>query len=212
MFLTRIQLDPLKRATLIALNNPNKFHGAIQSSYPEPNERVLWRIDTIGDKDYLLILSPKFFNTHSLVNQFGVTGESAQSKNYDQLLNRITDGSVWNFRLTANPTKSSFQGYESRGKVLGHITEQWVKEWLIKKSAPNGFSVDGDSFRVMFSKWVSFKKHGKGSNVVLREVIFEGTLKVENSILFKKALINGIGRGKAYGMGLMTVIPCGKSS
>ena len=42
--------------------------------------------------------------------------------------------------------------------------------------------------------------------VTLLAVSFEGVLKVEDAEIFRKTLISGIGREKAYGMGLMTVI------
>ena len=36
-------------------------------------------------------------------------------------------------------------------------------------------------------------------------VTYEGVLTVVDAEIFKKALVNGIGREKAYGMGLLTV-------
>ncbi len=41
----------------------------------------------------------------------------------------------------------------------------------------------------------------------MNRVSYEGLLKVSDADLFKKLLVNGIGKEKAYGMGLMTVIP-----
>lgn len=35
---------------------------------------------------------------------------------------------------------------------------------------------------------------------------YEGTLRVVNPLLFRQALTNGIGRGKAYGLGLLTIV------
>ena len=37
-------------------------------------------------------------------------------------------------------------------------------------------------------------------------VTYEGTLEVTDVERFKKALTEGIGRGKAYGMGMMTIV------
>ena len=45
-----------------------------------------------------------------------------------------------------------------------------------------------------------------GSMVSLLSVSFEGVLEITDEELFKAALTNGIGRGKAYGMGLLTII------
>ena len=39
------------------------------------------------------------------VEQFG-TGAAAETRSYDPLLQRVEPGSCWQFRLTANPTKS----------------------------------------------------------------------------------------------------------
>ena len=43
--------------------------------------------------------------------------------------------------------------------------------------------------------------------VRLSQAAFEGVLQVKDAELFRHALIQGIGRKKAYGFGMMTVIP-----
>lgn len=35
MFLSRVPLDLHKRATVIALANPQRFHGAVEQAFPE---------------------------------------------------------------------------------------------------------------------------------------------------------------------------------
>lgn len=208
MYLTRILLDPLRRSTMIAMANPNKFHGAIASAYPNREARVLWRIDSLGEKDYLMILSPQKFDAASITAQFGYEDMPAQVKDYTPLLERITVGSRWGFRLTANPTISvkDTENPAARGKVKAHITDQWEKKWLENRAAKNGFVLHTDEFGVTYSKWISFYKDLKKQKVTLHEVVYEGTLTVEHPEIFKKALINGIGRAKAYGMGLLTVV------
>lgn len=42
--------------------------------------------------------------------------------------------------------------------------------------------------------------------MTLQEVTFEGVLTVKDPEIFKETLISGFGRGKAYGMGLMTLM------
>ena len=42
--------------------------------------------------------------------------------------------------------------------------------------------------------------------MLLREATYEGVLTVTDVDKFKELLCNGIGRGKAYGMGLLTVM------
>ena len=47
----------------------------------------------------------------------------------------------------------------------------------------------------------------KQAHVALNRTVFEGELRISNLEKFKRALVKGIGREKAFGMGLLTVIP-----
>ena len=77
----------------------------------------------------------------------------------------------------------------------------------MERSISLGFSLEEDKFDIKESKWKSFHKgKEKGRRIDILSVTFEGELKVTEAETFHELLINGIGRGKAYGMGLMTVI------
>lgn len=105
MYLSRVELDPIRRSTMTALAAPQKFHGAVESAFSGERRRRLWRLDRLGEKLYLLLLSEEMPDLSGVVEQFG-TGAAPESRNYDPLLARITPGSRWQFRLAANPTKS----------------------------------------------------------------------------------------------------------
>lgn len=93
MFLSRVSLDLHKRATMIALANPQRFHGAVEQAFPGERRRRLWRLDPLGEKLYLLILSEDAPDLSDIVEQFG-SGEPGETKSYDPLLERIVTGSV----------------------------------------------------------------------------------------------------------------------
>lgn len=48
--------------------------------------------------------------------------------------------------------------------------------------------------------------HGKDI-IHLKKVRFDGILTVTNAELFKKVLTKGLGHGKAYGLGMMSISP-----
>lgn len=208
MYLSRLTLDTANRNTMKALVSPSIFHGAIESSFIGSRKRNLWRIDSLNGTQYLLILSKDTPDFADAARQFG--GQNAaewEYKPYDSFLASITDGSVWNFRLTANPTHSKKTDSGRRGKVYAHITEKYQKEWLIKRSEKNGFLLDENSFSVVSSRWLKFHKKSSGNSMLsILSVTYEGLLKVSNADAFRKALTEGIGRGKAYGMGLLTIV------
>ena len=67
-----------------------------------------------------------------------------------------------------------------------------------------------DGFDVTASQWLRFARGGENSRPVsLLSVTYEGVLKVTDAAQFCLLLTNGIGRGKAYGLGLMTVLQRG---
>ena len=194
MYLSRISLDITDRNTMKALSSPSIFHGAISDSFKGGRPEVLWRIDHLNDRPFMLILSIDKPDLTNFSRQFS-NGELWETKDYDQLLDRIT----------SNPTKTICDKNGKRGKVAAHITTEHQKNWLIYKGTKNGFSVNESSFDVVQSKWHRFYKQGN-NYVTLLSVTFEGILEITDAEKFKAALTKGIGRGKAYGMGLMTVM------
>ena len=206
MFLSRIKLDTTRRSTMKALASPNLFHGAIEQSFSGPRSRNLWRIDTLGENTYLLVLSRNAPDFKSLIAQFGTEGNSWESRSYDALLGRIETGGFWHFRLTANPTISKAFGSAERGKVLGHITSEHQKRWLLDRAEKHGFSLEEERFSVVQSRWIRFRKGTDGGRPVsLLSVTYEGMLTVTDPVLFTQTLTDGLGRGKAYGLGMLTV-------
>jgi CRISPR system Cascade subunit CasE len=207
MYMTRIPLDSSNRETMRALYAPNRFHGAVESAFSGERKRRLWRIDRLNGQLYLLLISEEQPDTELLLAQFGSGTQAAQCKCYDDFLNRIASGRQYHFRLTANPTKAIRNENGERGTVAAHITAGFQKEWLLKQSEKHGFALDEDAFNVVQNKWHKFRKGSTKHSVSLFSVTYEGILTVADAELFRTVLTHGIGRGKAYGMGMLTVIP-----
>lgn len=205
MYLSRIRLNTARSETMRALAAPNIFHGAIESAELDKRTRKLWRVDELRGEKYLLILTEEPQDFSGVADQFGYDG-CYEFKCYDEFLKRITDGSRWQFRLKANPTVQKYQPQKGRGRVYAHITAAHQQEWLKKQAEKNGFAL-GEEWAVTGSQWYIFKKN-RYTNISVRmlAVTYEGILTVTNAEAFKKALINGIGREKAYGLGMMTVV------
>ncbi len=200
MYLTRLKLDINNRRTMSALASPNLFHGALESAFPGERKRRLWRIDTLRQETYLMILSEDKPDLSKVAEQFSSPEEKWESLPYEKLLDRISAGSRWHFRLAANPT------VKKDNKVMAHITAKYQREWLMKRAGRLGFRLEEDEFQVTGSHWYRFrKKREEKQYVSLLAVTFEGTLTVEDPELFRQTLCRGVGREKAFGMGLLTV-------
>ena len=211
MYLSRVELDLTRRAVMQALAAPQKLHGAVESAFAGERRRRLWRLDRLGGKLYLLLLSEDRPDLAGITAQFGPAEGSgaAETRDYTPLLQRITPGSTWQFRLTANPTKScSAPGAAAaRGVVRAHCTVEYQRQWLLQRAEKHGFALTPDSFTVTASHWLQFAKGGdRRRPVTLLSVTYEGVLQVTDPQAFCQMLSQGIGRGKAYGLGLMTVM------
>lgn len=206
MYLSRAELDPTRRETMVALISPQKFHGAVENAFAGARRRRLWRLDRLGEKLYLLLLSEERPDLTALCAQFG-TGAPPETRPYDPLLERVTAGSCWQFRLTANPTRSKKDSadHTARGTLKPCYLEVEQEEWLWAQAAKHGFAVSERSFAVTRKQTYHFKKNGTRP-VTLLAVTYEGILQVTDPEAFKALLCEGVGRGKAYGLGLMTII------
>ena len=105
MYLSRVELDPTRRSTMAALAAPQKLHGAVESAFFRERRRRLWRLDRLGENGCICCSSARMRRScpawwSSLaperLRRPGITTRFWQ---------RVTPGSRWQFRLTANPTK-----------------------------------------------------------------------------------------------------------
>lgn len=206
MYLSRMTLDVTRRETMMALASPSMLHGAVEQAFSGQRQRNLWRVDQLNGQYYLLILSREKPDLTKAAEQFAPEGETWETKDYSALLKRTVNGSKWHFRLCANPTYSIPNKGQARGRVCAHSTTAHQREWLINQSKKHGFALAEDSFDVTRSGWYRFSKGVKGSRISLLAVTFEGALTVTDAELFRAMLTDGIGREKAYGVGLMTLV------
>lgn len=208
MYLSRIKLDINKKSTQIALASLNRLHGAIEEAFDYrlgERKRNLWRLDQVNGNLYLMLLSGELPKFDGIVRQFGYGVEDCYTKSYDAFLSKIENDSYWRFRLVANPTISKSTGNKDRGKRVAIVSVKYQKEWLVRQAVQNGFLVEEETFDVMESKWVSFCKKQEHTIKAI-SVTYEGILQVTDAEKFRNALLHGIGREKAYGMGLLTIM------
>jgi CRISPR system Cascade subunit CasE len=117
-------------------------------------------------------------------------------------------GQCLRFRLAANPTRrlsrnSPDAKEESIGKRVPVPTDQ-LMDWLARRAESAGFLIERDATTLQ-PGYVYMNKNGKGQR--LRSVLFDGLLRVTDPDAFRQTLVRGIGSGKAFGFGLLSVAP-----
>ncbi len=129
----------------------------------------------------------------------------AEVKDYDP---SFAKGERLRFRLAANPTrrlsKNSLDLKEgSIGKRVPVPTDRLI-DWLARRAESGGFSIDKGSTTFQ-PGYIYMNKTRDGDGQRLRSVRYEGVLEVMDADKFRDTLAGGIGSGKAFGFGLLSV-------
>jgi CRISPR system Cascade subunit CasE len=218
MHLTRFDINGARRGARDLLASPQKLHAAVLAAFPpaapasEGRERVLWRVDQHQHQTVLYLVSPRRPDLTHLVESVGWPNTHGwDTRDYTPLLDRLTRGTPWAFRLTANPVSSRRKTEDSpRSQRFGHVTVAQQTEWFLAHADRHGFTVPTGvdkepDVAVRGRQTLRFARHGR--TVTLSTAVFEGRLEITDPGALRTSLVRGIGPAKAYGCGLLTLAP-----
>lgn len=157
MFLTRFRVNTARPGARRLLASPQVTHAAVMSSFPmllpgdtppPDGPRVLWRLDHTARADvHLYLVSPHRPDLTHLVEQAGwPTAAQAdapgwETRPYGPFLDRLTTGSRWAFRLTANPIHHIRRKDNEPIKRTAHLTPRHQMGWLLDRQERCGFRI-----------------------------------------------------------------------
>jgi CRISPR system Cascade subunit CasE len=204
MYLSRLALNPRSRQVRREVAEPYEMHRTLLRAFPDgmdkEAERVLFRLDADRETGALVVLvqSQGGPDWSSLEAKAGYLLRPAESKEFDP---SFRQGQRLFFRLRANPT------VRRDGKRLGLRTEAEQVKWLKRKGLAGGFHLeDGDVLAIPEGL-----KHGRKTDdlgpqsLTHLAVHFDGILKVTDPAQLVETLRAGVGRGKAFGFGLLSL-------
>ncbi len=238
MFLSRLILNPRNGRVRRDLADCGQMHRTIMRAFPptEPGESaraslgVLYRVDADPQGRLVLYVQSRQCPDWSALEP-GYLLHPPACRRVDHVYQALTPGTVLRFRLRANPTrkidtKSGADGRRRHGRRVELRTEADRLAWLERKAEASGFELV--SVRVSTSvPDVTTIPQGKvvrtsgychcdtpegriSHTLTLAPVLFEGHLRVVEAERFRRALETGIGPGKAYGMGLLSIAPAAR--
>lgn len=214
-YLTRIEINPRRRASARILASPHRMHGAVNACFPPSRApaRPLWRVDETKAGTMLYLLSDVAPDPTGFVEEHGwpVAG-GWQTRSYETVLDKVAAGARFSFRLTANPVHNARQpsptGERGRGKRFAHVTATQQLDWFVEHAEGWGFTVgrhDSPEVRIVGRRTLLFRRGERDLKVGV--ATFEGVLVVTDAARMKASMVGGIGPAKAYGCGLLTLAP-----
>lgn len=228
MYLSRLTINPRCRAVLRDVSKPYQLHKSILCCFPTGKvgmERskdeaagVLFRLDTDARTNRMLLLVQsaqppdwsKLPADYLLPpDPFDPIDLNPAVKEFNPMLSA---GQVLNFRLHANPTKRLGKSFgQDAGKRVGIYDTDKQFEWLQRKGEQGGFQVlSAMPGQDQIQKDTIERKATENNathGLKFLTVRFDGLLQVIDPERFVETLRAGIGSGKAFGCGLLSIAP-----
>lgn len=211
MFLSKLTYDSTKPNVRRDLTDCCEMHRSIMAPFPQDGEgRLGLGIQYFEEDGHIIIRSLVPPNPARVPAGYTIAGV----KDVTTIYSSITDGQIFRFTLLANPTSRKASGPQAGKRTILPASE-WLP-WLYNKAENLGFEVD-DQISTIPRRICGRKKKGAngpqdpGHYVTLAAVLFQGLLKVTDHIRFRAALENGIGQGKSYGLGMLSLLPAFQS-
>lgn len=179
-------------------------------------------IDQNRSTAVLLIQSAVAGNWDCLPHDYAI---EIRQKSIHEQIGRIENGMKLIFRLQANPTKrignsdtfahERFKDSKTRRRVELRTEDEKIG-WLTRKGELLGFcltnvnvapipNVRSVAVEKLRGRKIDSENPDIAHGLTFGSVVFEGILQVTDAAIFCDALRKGIGSGKAYGFGLLSV-------
>lgn len=129
-------------------------------------------------------------------------------------LDAIATGRVARFRLRANATRKidtkSIDGNRRNGRRVPLRDDPSCIDWLARKGVQHGFELvrdARDNLHLSVLHEPLQRGHRNERPLTFEGVRFDGHLRIVDADHLRAAVLHGIGPGKAYGFGLLSVAP-----
>ena len=211
MYLTKLTIDVRSRTFRRDYGNIHDMHRTVMSAYPNVSEGisarqahgVLWRLDPAQGGFVQYVQSHIEPDWTSL--PLGHLSVPAEVRPLRPVLDAVSPGRKLSFRLVANPTKCDSK---TRKRIPLGRAEQQV-DWLIRQGERAGFVIPSSAGGVPDVApspvpTLVGRKDDSGQ-ITVEAVRFDGHLVVIDVEAFTDVLVNGVGRAKAYGCGLISL-------
>ncbi|MBW8484438.1 type I-E CRISPR-associated protein Cas6/Cse3/CasE [Actinomadura parmotrematis] len=207
LFLTQIVPDLRHSGVHGDLRDVGKLHRRIMKLFPADlgdqarlQAAVLFRIEETRSGTGILVQSNLKPDLERLPDTYG----TARSKTLSPLLESLRNGATVNYRITANATsKLGKNTTAGRPKQIVPLTGPDADDWWRRQAEAAGLVLHSLTSTPLDSA-TGNRQGGRMTHVRTR---FDGTATITDHQALLTRIRSGIGRGKAFGCGLLTVAP-----
>lgn len=227
MFLSRLELNTRSGDVRRDLGDVQGMHRTLLRAFEQVDgpareaAGLLYRVEA-GRSGEIVVLAQSSVQPVWERLPDGYVQEVCEPKEIDEALAGVRAGMRLRFRLRANPTrkidtKSGPNGERRNGKRVDLRTEEDQLAWLARKGEAAGFRLMSATVRgeaegvgvpdVRTTAAARETGRRQGARLTFGAVQFDGALEVTDAEALRAAVAVGVGSGKAYGFGLLSLAP-----
>lgn len=207
--LSRLTLNTRHPAVHRDLRDTGRMHRTVQALFPDnlgPAPRAatgtLYRVETERTGATVIIQSAIPINRNALPAGYA---ETVEYRDLAPLLDWLARGALMRYRIDANPTKGINGTKPSRHRPL---FGQEAVDWWASRSRAAGM----DCALILDIPQPKLhsrprEKSMESRGITLSATRFEGVARITDPDAVRTAVTTGIGRGRAYGLGLLSLAP-----
>ena len=201
MYLTKLIVPMTGRKEIQMLSDCQQIHRFLCGLFGDnrKNRDLLYRTNTVGNQMHIYLYSD--VPPSEIPENICLAGQ----RDLTDLLSGLQEGTILGFDLIAAPTKKVYQSERNKNSQRRIIRDAEERSaWLSRKGEQNGFAI----LRVEeLAPFHCYGRHGaqKGGSMHLDGYHYQGVLQITDEAAFRKAVAQGIGSGKASGMGMLMV-------
>lgn len=227
-FLSQWQINTDSSQVLRIIGDCYKLHQQILKAFPDrlidrkADLSLLYRVEkpSAGNEHIILIQSKLEPNQNDIVAvSFAQRAEvnELRTKDYSPFISSLTEGRNLRFLIHLNPCiktgtsskEERLSGNKSNGRRVTIRKHEDLVTWFERKSVASGFLISSLTIGEKISKTGYKQTNGMAHRITCEGYAISGILRIKDKALFIGAIENGIGSGKAFGFGLLSIAPIG---
>lgn len=209
LYVSALHLDR-KAVKALKITDPYSLHRVVYSLFPD----IRTKAEKLSHIQSGIVFSDQggSFDDYEAVRKVLMISDRKPADNIDgqygqvickPLSEEFLSHSRYQFKVQVNPVRKD----KKTGKRVAIKGREATRQWFIDR-APNswGFEVDPVHLQVDGIEVLQFK--GKEQHpVTIGKAHLQGRLTVTDPEQFKQSFKNGIGKGRAFGCGLLQIVP-----
>lgn len=201
MFLVRIDIPLSARKTAGCLQNAQLMHKLVTDCFKssQKEKHIVYRKRVQNNRLFIYAYADSEVQIENLPESWEV-----KERNVMHWLKSFSKGQIVGFDLCTSPfRKVKMEGKKNSVRKILRTKEERML-WLQRKAEANGFeilSVEEEPYEKTYARHCK----DKGAEMYMDSYRYSGVLQIIDDGKFRAAVRNGIGPGKAYGLGMLLI-------